>query len=165
MFLKCNWQNLRRYGNCDSCHSPSEPVFGARPPNRPVPCCRQPLVNALRPLSRSTDFRGCQKRTIHNAERDASFPFTMPDLRVLCCLRNPCPALPSRRIDYCSPHTALPASVVVFIIIIACHRRQPTGQALLALHSTAPKTWGHARIGKSYLWRMGVLERRPDDAM
>jgi hypothetical protein len=38
---------LERYRKCDSCHSPSDPVFMARPPNRPVPCCRQPLVNAL----------------------------------------------------------------------------------------------------------------------
>lgn len=89
-----HWQNLRRYGNCDSCHSPSEPVFRTRPPNRPVPCCRQPLVNALRPSSRSTDSRGYRKRTIHNADRVASFPFAMPDLRVLCCLKNPCPVSP-----------------------------------------------------------------------
>lgn len=105
-------------------------------PSRPVPCCRQPLVNAPRPLSRSTDSRGCRKRTIHNAEQDASFPFAMPGLRVLRCLRNPCPVLPSRRIDYTtvvySPHPALPASVV---LITACHCRQPTGRALLVVPS------------------------------
>lgn len=31
----------------------------------------------------------------------------------------------------------------------------------LSLQTTATETWRRAHIGKSYLWRMGVLQRRP----
>lgn len=84
--------HLRRRVSCDSCPGPSEPVFRTRPADRPAPCCRQPLVNALRPLSRPTGLTGRRKRTSHNAEGVGSFPFAMPDRRVLCCFGDPCPA-------------------------------------------------------------------------